>query len=139
LLSTLSALERPERGSIWWGAVNVAAMEPAVAARWRRATVGIVGAAGLPLLGGLSTLQNVLLPARVPALRISRVVQEHARRLLDGVGIDARTPLARLPHADVRRVEIARALVCQSSRPATRHSHHVWTRDTTSRGSRCAG
>jgi putative ABC transport system ATP-binding protein len=110
LVRVLAALERPERGSVRWGAVNVTEMDPSVATDWRRVTVGIVGS-GFPLLRALSAYQNVLLPARLPGLRVSRMLREKARALLDLAGVPEHLTMAALAPADVRRVEIARALV----------------------------
>ena len=110
LLRALAALERPARGSIRWGALNVAAMDRVAAARWRRETVGIVATA-TPMLRRLTARQNLLLPARFPAMRVSPALRERAIALLGGVGIPPDAPLTTLDAADVRCLQIARALL----------------------------
>src|SRR5215510_9376691 len=42
LLHAFAGIEPVTRGSVRWGAVDVAALTPTIADRWRRETVGIV-------------------------------------------------------------------------------------------------
>jgi ABC-type lipoprotein export system ATPase subunit len=42
LLNVMAGIERAQRGTARWGAVDVAAMSPRAGDRWRRATLGLV-------------------------------------------------------------------------------------------------
>ena len=110
LLRTLVALERPARGSICWGAINVAALDRVAAKRWQRETVGLTATA-VPLLQRLTARQNLLLPERLHSMRISRSLRDRADVLLDGAGIAPDARLAALDAADIRCLEMARALL----------------------------
>jgi putative ABC transport system ATP-binding protein len=109
-LRALAALDRPERGSVWWGALDVAAMEPHIAARWRRDTLGIV-ADGVPLIAVLSAYQNVLLTPRIRGVPATPAMRQQARALLERVKIRENARAGTLATADLRRIEIVRALV----------------------------
>ena len=110
LLRALAAFERPARGTILWGALNVAAMDGAAAGRWRRDTVGLV-ATTPPMWRRLNARQALLMPTRFPPMRASRAVRERAIALLERVGIPPHAPLASLDAADLRCLQITRALL----------------------------
>lgn len=61
---------------------------------------------------GMSVLENVLVACLAPRVRHRMASEEHARRILDQVGLGekAGTPVEVLPYGDLRRLEIARAL-----------------------------
>jgi putative ABC transport system ATP-binding protein len=110
LLRVLAGSERPARGIVLWGAIDIAAMEPLAVARWQRETVGIVGARA-PTLHRLSARQSLVLPARVATMRMPRMLRERASALLADVGVPSDARAAALGPADARCVEIARALL----------------------------
>ena len=110
LLRVLAGSERPARGIVQWGAIDIAAMEPLAAARWQRETVGVVGARA-PTLRRLSARQRLMLPARLAAMRVPRALRERANALLEEVGVASAAHVAALGPADARCVEIARALL----------------------------
>jgi ABC-type lipoprotein export system ATPase subunit len=112
LLRTLAALNRPPRGGVWWGVINVAAMEPSIAARWRRSTLGMIRiGVGIPLLPVLTAYQNVVLSTRLRGVRVTAAIRRQAHALLERAGIPDNHPTNRLPPVDLRRLDIVRALV----------------------------
>jgi putative ABC transport system ATP-binding protein len=85
-------------------------MERHIAARWRRNTLGIV-AAGVPLIAVLSAYQNVLLTPRISGVAVTPAMRQQARALLDRAKIREDAKAGTLATADLRRIEIVRALV----------------------------
>jgi putative ABC transport system ATP-binding protein len=110
LLHALAAIERPQRGSVFWGAIDVAALTRDAADRWRRGTLGFVFQQP-HLFGGLSALDTVLLPLRSGRFRVDRVLAARARDLIARVGVRAEARVATLSRSDVQRAAVARALI----------------------------
>ena len=110
LLNILAGIQRPERGTVHWGAVELASMSEQAADRWRRHTLGLVFQQ-FHLFSGLSALANVLLPLRFDRYLASAVNVAWARELLGSVQVDPDSPVERLSRGEMQRVAIARALV----------------------------
>lgn len=111
LLNLVAGLDRPDAGSVHFGAHAVAALDDDAATLWRRVEVGFVFQS-FHVLPWLSLADNVALPlalAGVPAHeRAAR-----ARAQLDAVGLGERAgdSPTRLSGGELQRVAIARALV----------------------------
>jgi putative ABC transport system ATP-binding protein len=110
LLHVLAGIERARRGSIRWGAVDVGAMSPRNADRWRRDTLGLVFQQ-FHLFPGMSALANVLLPLRFDRLVVDAQSRARARALLEAVGVPANARVERMSRGEMQRVAVARALV----------------------------
>ncbi|WP_106400941.1 ABC transporter ATP-binding protein [Actinocorallia populi] len=112
LLHCLAGMDRPTRGSVWWGGTEVSRMPERRLAELRRSRVGFVFQA-FNLMPAMTVAQNVELPGRLAGERPGR------ERVLDAL---ARVGLAgrerhrpgELSGGQQQRVAIARALV---SRP----------------------
>src|SRR4051812_16567053 len=110
LLAVLGGLERPQRGSVVVGDVDLSNLRGDGLAAYRRTTVGFVFQ-DFGLLGSLSAQENVEL-ALTFAGRTPRDRSARARSLLDAVGLGHRRkhrPNA-LSGGECQRVAIARAL-----------------------------
>src|SRR5262249_14663863 len=105
-----AALERPQRGVVRWDHIDVVALSEAERDRWRRRTVGFVFQ-DFHLIGGLSALDNVLLPATFDHATIPSRVKDQARRLLAVVRApDANRRVAQHSSGETQRAALARAL-----------------------------
>ncbi|MCX7002497.1 MAG: ABC transporter ATP-binding protein [bacterium] len=113
LLHILAGLDRPSRGSVFFDSQDLYSMPDAARARVRNAAFGFVFQF-YHLMPEMTALENVLLPSMV-ARQVSRAAREHARGLLDAVGLAARA--AHYPNqlsgGEQQRVAIARALMNQ--------------------------
>jgi putative ABC transport system ATP-binding protein len=110
LLNVMAGIERAQRGTVRWGAVDVAAMSPRAGDRWRRATLGLVFQQ-FHLFPGLSALDNVLLPLRFDRFAIDPAQRDRAGELLGRVDVSAKARVERLSRGEMQRVAVARALV----------------------------
>jgi len=110
LLHVLAGIELPQQGSVQWGAVEVTALAPAAADRWRRETVGFVFQQ-FHLFPGVSALENVLLSFRFDRWSVPSAARERAVMLLDRVGVRATADVGLLSRGEAQRVAVARALV----------------------------
>ncbi|MDQ1519598.1 MAG: putative transport system ATP-binding protein [Actinomycetota bacterium] len=115
LLSILGGLERPQRGSVVVGGVDLSTLRGDGLAAYRRRTVGFVFQ-DFGLLGALTARENIELAltfARMSPRRRSR----RAAELLDAVGLAnrGRHRPAALSGGESQRVAIARALANQPS------------------------
>ena len=110
LLNLVGGQERPDGGRIAFAGDDLGRMPPHA-----RARLGIARSFQTPsLAAALSTLDNVALASRTPGARLARARAEAASRLaacglLDMAGF----PPSRLGPAQMRRVEIARALMVE--------------------------
>lgn len=113
LLHALAGLEPVAGGSIRWGAENLAKLDGAARARWRRRHTGLVFQ-DFHLIEGLSVLDNVLLPVWFDMFRAPRALRDRARALLVGMGLPMPLPpLAVLSRGERQRVALARAVLRQ--------------------------
>jgi ABC-type lipoprotein export system ATPase subunit len=115
LLAVLGGLERPQRGSVRVGGVDLAGLGGDALAAYRRRTVGFVFQ-DFGLLGALSAQENVELALTFAGMSPRRRARR-AEELLDAVGLAARRthrPNA-LSGGECQRVAIARALANQPS------------------------
>jgi putative ABC transport system ATP-binding protein len=110
LLHLFAGLERPRRGIIRWGEVEVTAFSERVADRWRRETVGLVFQQ-FHLFPGLSALENIVLPLRFDRWSIEPAMRMRALKLLDRVGVRPDAEVTALSRGEQQRVAVARAML----------------------------
>ncbi|WP_445680977.1 ABC transporter ATP-binding protein [Radicibacter daui] len=111
LLYVLTGIEKPDGGSVRWGAEDLTAMPEAARDRWRRRHVGFVFQ-DFHLIPGLDALENVLLPLSFSNLSVSGEQRARGRDLLGRMGLTAAgTPASRLSRGEQQRVALARALI----------------------------
>ena len=111
LLNLLAGIDRPSSGRIWLDGERLDTLSEARLAIMRRRRIGLIFQA-FNLLGNMSVLENVLLPALLVD-RSSGQARKRAGRVLEAVGLGAH--LRKLPGelsgGQQQRVAIARALV----------------------------
>ena len=107
LLNLVAALDRPDRGKIIVGELEITSLSRSAAARYRNERVGYIFQSH-NLLPQLTALENILLPM-LPKRRSER---RRAVELLDAVGLSDRSSHrpAELSGGEQQRVAIARAL-----------------------------
>jgi putative ABC transport system ATP-binding protein len=111
LLYVLTGIEKPDGGSVRWGAEDLTAMPEAARDRWRRRHVGFVFQ-DFHLIPGLDALENVLLPLSFSNLSVSGEQRARGLDLLGRMGLTAAgTPASRLSRGEQQRVALARALI----------------------------
>jgi putative ABC transport system ATP-binding protein len=110
LLHLVAGLERPWRGHIRCGDIDVAALSAPAADRWRRGTVGLVFQQ-FHLYPGLTALENVLLPLRFDRWSIDAGMRARAHKLLDRVGVPIGADCESLSRGEQQRVAVARAML----------------------------
>ncbi|EKT4468732.1 ABC transporter ATP-binding protein [Pseudomonas putida] len=111
LLGLLAGLDRPSTGKVILAGHDLGALDEDQRARVRAEHVGFVFQS-FQLLDSLNALENVMLPLELDGRRDAR---EHARSLLERVGLDKRlghTP-RQLSGGEQQRVAIARAFAAQ--------------------------
>ena len=116
LLYLLGLLDRPEGGEIWIGGHNLAQADDAQRTATRNEHIGFVFQFHF-LLPEFTALENVMLPMQKLG-RLSRsAMRERAIKLLDSVGLGAKTHrlATQLSGGEQQRVAIARALANQPS------------------------
>jgi putative ABC transport system ATP-binding protein len=113
LLNLIAGLDRPTQGTIRVDKTRVTSLGEAALARFRRTQLGFVFQF-FNLLGQLTVLDNILLPAQLAGLR-PRVARDRAQQLLTQLGIAdrARTYPGQLSGGQQQRVALARALINQ--------------------------
>jgi putative ABC transport system ATP-binding protein len=111
LLNLIAGLDRPTEGTVSVGGTRVDRLTEAGAARYRRATIGLVFQF-FNLLDDLTVADNVLLPAQI-AGRPAAKSRQRARELLETLGIDRHAGAypGRLSGGERQRVAVARALM----------------------------
>ncbi|MFG3013519.1 ABC transporter ATP-binding protein [Streptomyces cinerochromogenes] len=112
LLHCLAGMDRPTRGSVWWGGTEVSRLPERRLAELRRSRVGFVFQA-FNLMPAMTVAQNVELPGRLAGKRpdVDRVMGALAQVGLTG---RERHRPGQLSGGQQQRVAVARALV---SRP----------------------
>lgn len=110
LLHILAGLERPRRGIVRWGEVEVTALPERATDRWRRETVGLVFQQ-FHLFPGLTALENVVLPLRFDRWSIEPALRTRALKLLERVGVRPDDDVTVLSRGEQQRVAVARALL----------------------------
>jgi putative ABC transport system ATP-binding protein len=110
LLGLLAAIERPDRGTVRWGAVSVSSLGQRAADLWRRETVGLVFQQ-FHLFPGMSAIDNVLLPLRFDRWSIAPHLRAEARNLLDRIGVRPNADARVLSRGELQRVALARAML----------------------------
>ena len=110
LLHLLAGLERPWRGIIRWGGVEVTGLADSAADRWRRESVGTL-LGRVHVFPGMSAFENVVLPLRFERWSVEPVIRARALKILDRVGVRADVDVDGLSHGERRRVAVARAML----------------------------
>lgn len=110
ILRVAAGLVRPTAGEVAWGGVALSGLRDDAITQRRREFVGYLDQSGV-LIGGLTALENVLLPA-VPDRR-SAELEPRARDLLDRleVGHRASHRPEQLSVGERQRVALARAML----------------------------
>jgi len=113
LLNLLGGLERPSRGTLRVGGLDLVGASDHDLARYRNRRVGFVFQS-FHLDGRRSALENVILPLYFGQASLTRG-RERARALLQRVGMGelCQRPVQRLSGGQRQRVAVARALICQ--------------------------
>jgi putative ABC transport system ATP-binding protein len=111
LLHCAAGMDRPTRGSVWWGATDISRLSERDLALRRREHVGFVFQA-FNLIPSMTVAQNVALPSRLAGTKLDRTTVHDA---LQRVGLEdrARHRPAQLSGGQQQRVAIARALVAR--------------------------
>jgi putative ABC transport system ATP-binding protein len=111
LLNLIAGLDRPTEGTVTVGGTRVDRLSEAAAARYRRATIGLVFQF-FNLLDDLTVADNVLLPAQIAGQSATKS-RRRARELLEALGIDRHADAypGRLSGGERQRVAVARALM----------------------------
>lgn len=113
-LNIVTGLERIRRGSVSWGAEDLASFSEGRRDRWRAANIGLV-MQDFHLFAGLSALDNILLPSRLSRSADKGIVN-HAHALLDRVSLKRPDqPVETMSRGEMQRVAIARALLRKPS------------------------
>ncbi|MEE1783455.1 ABC transporter ATP-binding protein [Streptomyces sp. SP17BM10] len=112
LLHCLAGMDRPSRGSVWWGGTEVSRLPERRLAQVRRSRVGFVFQA-FNLMPAMTVAQNVELPGRLGGERPDRGRVSEAIARVGLAGRERHRP-GQLSGGQQQRVAIARALV---SRP----------------------
>ena len=115
LLYTVTGIEKPDRGVIRWGDVDITKLSERARDRWRRRNVGFVFQ-DFHLLPSMSPLMNVLLPRTFEGFGIGAAMRKRALELLETVKAPAdRHSVATMSRGEQQRVGIARALINRPS------------------------
>ena len=111
LLYALAGLLRPGSGGIFWGELDILAMNETARDTFRRENIGFVFQ-DFELLHELTPLQNVLTPATFAHFSIDAATRQRAQMLLDRFNVPARgTRTGALSRGERQRVAMARALL----------------------------
>ncbi|MGQ4485427.1 ABC transporter ATP-binding protein [Streptomyces sp. SAS_281] len=113
LLHCLAGMDRPTRGTVWWGGTEVSRLPERRLAVLRRSRIGFVFQA-FNLMPAMTAAQNVALPCRLAGERPDRRLVLDALARVGLAGRERHRP-GQLSGGQQQRVAIARALV---SRPA---------------------
>ena len=110
LLNLIAGLDRPTEGTVTVAGTRVDRLGEASAARYRRATIGLIFQF-FNLLDDLTVADNVLLPAQIAGK--SAGSRKRALELLETLGIDRHADAypGRLSGGERQRVAVARALM----------------------------
>ena len=112
ILRVAAGLVRPAGGEVSWAGQPLSGLKDDAITRRRREFLGYLDQGGV-LVGGLSALENALLPA-VPGRDVARL-EPRARELLDRLGVGHRAGHRpdQLSVGERQRVALARALLLE--------------------------
>ncbi|WP_407548666.1 ABC transporter ATP-binding protein [Streptomyces sp. Pv4-95] len=113
LLHCLAGMDRPTRGSVRWGGVEVSRLPERRLAELRRSQVGFVFQA-FNLMPAMTVAQNVELPGRLAGERVGPAAVRAALAQVGLAGRERNRP-GQLSGGQQQRVAIARALVSRPS------------------------
>ena len=110
-LHIIGTLDRPDRGSLWFGGQDIFSCDPVKLAKYRNESVGFVFQFH-HLLPEFSAIENAMMPALINGLNRSRA-RAAAEKILVRVGLKERLEyrVTRLSGGEQQRVALARALV----------------------------
>ncbi|GAA3398711.1 ABC transporter ATP-binding protein [Streptomyces roseoviridis] len=111
LLHCLAGMDRPTRGSVWWGDTEVSRLPERRLAELRRTRIGFVFQA-FNLMPAMTVAQNVELPGRLAGRRPDRARVLDALARVGLAGRERHRP-GQLSGGQQQRVAIARALVAR--------------------------
>ncbi len=116
LLNILGALDKPTEGEVWIGGVNSATLDSNGLSELRSRTIGFIFQFHY-LLDEFNVLENALMPITIRKGRPSREETDHARALLERVGLTdhLRKHPNQLSGGQQQRNSIVRALVNRPS------------------------
>lgn len=111
LMQCAAGLDRPTRGSVWFGDIELSKLKEPKLTEVRREQIGYVFQA-FNLLPSLNAIQNIELPLKLAGLPIAR---DRIQRIVETVGIAdlLRQRPAELSGGQQQRIAIARALAAQ--------------------------
>ncbi|CAN5616499.1 ABC transporter ATP-binding protein [soil metagenome] len=112
ILRVAAGLVRPTEGDVLWAGQSLGALRDDAITGLRREFVGYLDQGGV-LVGGLTALENVLLPA-VPGRR-TRELEPRARELMERLEVETRVSHRpdQLSVGERQRVALARALLLE--------------------------
>lgn len=112
ILRVAAGLVRPSGGDVAWAGESLAALKDDAITQRRRDFIGYLDQGGV-LVGGLTALENAMLPA-VPGRR-TRELEPRARGLLERLGVGHRASHRpdQLSVGERQRVALARALLLE--------------------------
>ncbi|GGY17607.1 ABC transporter ATP-binding protein [Paludibacterium paludis] len=110
LLHVLCGITRADAGTVSWFGEPLEGWTESRTDRWRWRNVGLVFQQ-FHLFGGLSALDNVMLPTTFGRCPDKSALREHALMLLEEVGVRAGQRADSLSRGQMQRVAMARALL----------------------------
>jgi len=110
-LNLVSGIDRPDAGAIWFGGIELTALDDRARTLFRRRNIGFIFQF-YNLIPILNVWENIILPLELNGLEGPQY-DEQAARLMEAVGLEGRrkTYPDRLSGGEQQRVAIARALV----------------------------
>ena len=108
-LKIISGIVTPQQGSVTWGNLCLNAQSESDRDDWRGKNCGFLFQ-DFRLFGGLSALENVLLPLTFRG-KITPSDRARAEKMLQGYGVPAQTLAAYLSRGEMQRTALVRVLI----------------------------